>query len=124
MLFPGVYDTLAVIKRRKNAIGVVTSLPGRLANPILNALSLDTTFDVVIHAGNCRYRKPSPGPITAALSVMNIAPCSAFYVGDTDSDARAAAAAHTGFAWASYGYGTTCPPDAVPLRTFKDVLEL
>jgi HAD superfamily hydrolase (TIGR01549 family) len=125
-LFPGVAETLEVLGARGTPLGAVTSLPGRLVSPMLEGVALHLTFATVIHAGNCRFRKPHPGPVLAALRDLGIPPGpQVLYVGDMEGDAQAAATAGIEFAWAAYGYGGGRPASAVHvLRRFADILAL
>lgn len=123
-LYPEVSHCLEDLNRRGDQMGVVTSLPGRLAEPLLHKLGLADIFRVVIHAGNCRYRKPSPEPLLLALRLIRGEASGSWYVGDQGTDAKAAAAAGVRFAWASYGYGDDRPIGATVLKHFRDVLSL
>jgi phosphoglycolate phosphatase len=124
-LFVGVREALPDLAVRV-PLGVVTSLPGSLAVPILEGVALLPLFSVVIHAGNCRSRKPSPGPLYAALQHLGIsALADVFYVGDHVNDGLAAGRAGLGFAWASYGYGSARPAHtSVVLTRFDELLTL
>ena len=123
-LYPGVRDTLAVLAARGVMLGVVTSLSGRLAEPMLKGAGLAAHFAAVVHAGNCRARKPSAGPILKALEFLGIeAASTVFYVGDRHIDARAASSAGVSFAWAAYGYEAERPDGLdVTLNRFSDLL--
>src|SRR5216683_4175252 len=125
-LFPGVAETLGRLVSRGMPIGAVTSLPGRLVSPMLTGVALHGTFTTVIHAGNCRFRKPHPGPVLAALRDLGIVPSAeVLYVGDLEGDAQAAATAGVVFAWAAYGYGGARPASSAHvLRRFSDILAL
>ncbi len=125
-LYPGVVETLEELGHRELPRGVVTSLPGRLVLPLLKGLNISHHFKAVIHAGNCRFRKPDPRPLLAALDLMEMQPAAdTFYVGDMLSDAQAATRAGLGFAWASYGYGGRRLSEAsVILKSFAEVLAL
>jgi phosphoglycolate phosphatase len=104
----------------------VTSLPGRIAEPLLGGLQLAAFFRDVVHASNCASRKPRPGPLLAALQRLGIAPDqNVYYVGDRKDDSAAATAAGIRFAWASYGYGDGCPEaSAIRLNSIDEVLGL
>ncbi len=99
-------ETLDVLQDRGHQLGIVTSLPGWLAIPILASTGLSTRFDVVVHAGVCRVPKPSPRPILTAFAVLSREPTPEdLYVGDTSGDLGAATRAGIRFAWAVWGYG-------------------
>jgi len=126
-LYPGVTEGLRELRERGIRLGVVTSLSRHLVLPALRALRIDRFFgDAIVHPGNCRSRKPHPGPLLAALDQLATpASNAAFYIGDRDIDAQAAKRAGISFAWAAYGYGMFEPPNsALVLDTFADVLRL
>ncbi|SRR5258706_10201882 len=123
--YPGTIETLDVLRAQKRPLGVVTSLPGRLAAPLLRMTGLAKYFDVVIDRTNCRVAKPSPQPLRLALQGLGCEQDTAYYVGDSEVDGACAEAASVPFAWASYGYGTTTPRgSSVVLTAFVDVLKL
>jgi HAD superfamily hydrolase (TIGR01509 family) len=105
-VYDRVGDVLATLKEAGNALGVVTGLPGSIANPLLALKGLSQLFDQVVPATFGLPAKPSPNGLHVWLRGLgHIEPGKAIYVGDTASDAEAARAAGTRFAWASYGYG-------------------
>lgn len=125
-LYPGVRTTLVQLAARGIPTAAVTSLPGRIAEPLLVGLHLAEFFRIIVHAGNCASRKPRPGPLLAALQMLRIVPDgNVFYVGDRKDDAAASEAAGIRFAWASYGYGDGCPiASAIRLNSIDEVLDL
>lgn len=121
-LYSGVRPSLKELAGAGHKLGVVTSLPKRLADPPLTMLELDQYFNAKIFAA----RKPSPGPLLAALAELKVVVDEHhFYVGDTAGDAECASRAGISFGWASYGYGKmeSTQPRLV-LREFSDVLKL
>lgn len=104
-LFAGMADALAELAERGTPLGVATSLPGTLAEPMLQAAGLQGFFGTVVHAGMCRTPKPHPASLQMALRLLDQpATLSAFYVGDRATDAAAAARAGVNFAWVRHGY--------------------
>ncbi len=126
IVFGGVHDTLASLGDSGVKLGVVTSLPGSLALPMLEAQGFPQLLKFTIHAGNCRARKPQPGPLLAACRGMGIeASSEVYYAGDQQTDAQAASNAGLSFAWASYGYGSSEPDSTdVVLQRFTDLRSL
>lgn len=121
-LYAGVRPSLEKFAGEGHKLGIVTSLPKRLADPPLAMLELDQYFEAKIFAA----RKPSPGPLLGALAKLNEEVDEHhFYVGDTAGDAECASRAGISFAWASYGYGKIAMvnPHRV-LREFSDILKL
>jgi phosphoglycolate phosphatase-like HAD superfamily hydrolase len=125
-LYAGVRETLAELEQRGTPCGVVTNLPGRLVNPLLEQLELAAYFQVVVHAGTVRPWKPNPTPLREAARMMRLGNVAGvFYIGDRPNDALATHRAGMRFAWAAYGYESACPDeDAVVLRDFRQVLDL
>ena len=105
-LFPGALDALERLQRKGLPLGIVTSLPERLAVPMLEALGIERRFQIAMYAA----RKPNPRSILDAIRHIGLAPGGAiFYVGDQATDAEAAKSAGISFAWAEYGYGDGKP---------------
>lgn len=122
LLYDGVVATLPKLEETGVAMGIVTSLPKWLAEPMLIGLELMQFFDAVEY----RARKPSPTGIIAALRSLDEQPHNhVFYIGDTENDGGAAHSAEVKFGWASYGYGSQKPSNcALLLETFADVLSV
>jgi HAD superfamily hydrolase (TIGR01509 family) len=109
-LYPEIRKVLALLSEKNVGLGVFTSLPGWIVEPILSGLGIDSHFRAVIHAGNCRQRKPHPMGIFNALGALGVqVGPTVYYVGDREVDSRTARNAGISFAWASYGYGRTAP---------------
>ena len=121
-LYDNVCPTLKKLSGAGCKLGVVTSLPKRLADQPLSMLGLEQYFEVKIFAA----RKPSPRPLLAALAELNEEVDEHhYYIGDSLADSQCASRAGISFAWASYGYGKveSTQPHRV-LHEFSDVLEL
>lgn len=126
-LYPGIADAISTVARKGVPLGVHTSLPGWIAEPGLAQTGLAPFFGrAVIHAGNCRARKPSPAGLLAALRLLDTEPSErVFYVGDRAVDAETALAAGARFAWAEYGYGERRPSNtAISLKRAEDLTRL
>ena len=123
-VYPGVGDSLDKLKQRRWNLGIVTSLPERVARPLLDGCGLTNMFGAIVHANNCTYRKPRPEPLLLALQQVQAGVLESWYVGDRSVDALAADNAGMQFAWASYGYVDGHPRAAFELKSFRDVLDL
>ena len=109
-LYPEIRKVLALLSEKNVGLGVFTSLPGWIVEPIVSGLGIDSHFKAVIHAGNCHQRKPHPMGIFNAIGALGVqAGPTVYYVGDREVDSRTARNAGISFAWASYGYGSTAP---------------
>ncbi len=111
-LYPGVASALEQLARRGIALGVVTNLPGWMAQPMLAASGLAPVLRTVVDYGVTRRHKPQPDPLLEACRRIGCLPDRAWYVGDHPDDATAAASAGMPFAWASWGYTSTAPSTA------------
>ena len=121
-LYQDVPDVLRTLHERGTKMGIVTNVPERMAEPLL------ANFDLLDFFSSCIYaaRKPAPTGILRAMANLNL-PSGALvtYVGDSQSDAVTAHRAKVDFAWASYGYSDSCPPETMfVLDSFADVLEM
>lgn len=125
-LYPGVEASVAQLSDRGTKLGVVTSLSGAIAVPMLRRAGIHGFFRTIVHPGNCRSYKPSARPLLAALEELGeAASAQVLYVGDREDDAAAARNAEIRFGWASFGYGdrAPCPGEAV-LTTFEEITQL
>jgi N-acetyl-D-muramate 6-phosphate phosphatase len=105
-LFAGVMEMLVAVERRGLTWGVVTNKNSRLAEPMIDALLRDRAFHpaVVVCGDTTRATKPNPLPLTTAAEALNIDPGACWYVGDGESDMKAAHAAGMRAVLAAYGY--------------------
>jgi phosphoglycolate phosphatase len=89
---------------------VVTNKPGALAQRVLQAAGIGQHFGAVFGGDEASLRKPAPGLLLAAAAHCGVAPARLLLVGDSATDARAAAAAGCPYVWVEWGYGVL--PDA------------
>jgi phosphoglycolate phosphatase len=123
--FPGVIDTLAVLKAQNVPMGVLTNKPHELALPLLDALDMSRFFGAIHGAGRFSYVKPDPRVfhhVVEELAGDEKAP--AVMIGDSTTDAKTARAAKAPVILLSYGYTPdpveTLGADAVT-GDFRDV---
>jgi len=101
-LYPGVKETLELLKEYKMAI--ISNKTLFLTEKILKELGIDKYFEAVV--GPEAGRKPSPGPINHLLRKIGIAPNEAVIVGDSIYDIEAGKNAGLMAAiGVTYGYG-------------------
>lgn len=125
-LYPEAAATLDGLADAGVPLGAVTNLPRWLARPMLEGLGLDRRLGSLVTYERTTRRKPHPDPLLLALDELAVRPSrSVWFVGDSASDAAAAAAACVSFAWVAWGYERRTPrrTDAV-LRRFPELLEL
>lgn len=125
-LYPGVVASLARLSDRGTKLGIVTSLSGAIAVPMLARAGIDGLFQTIVHPGVCRTYKPNARPILVALEALGEAvSCAVVYVGDREDDAAAARNAGIRFGWAAFGYGDRTPSiGETALATFGEIVQL
>jgi len=73
--------------------GIVTNKATWLTEPLLEAMGLATRSHVVVCGDTLQERKPSPLPLLHAAKQLGVSPAECLYIGDAESDMRAADAA-------------------------------
>jgi phosphoglycolate phosphatase len=101
-LFPGVPETLAVLKRRGARLGVLTNKPQELTDRLLPLLGLDGLFAAVYGAGRKPYTKPDPRIFHEVVDDCGGAP--GVMIGDSITDLNTARAAGAPCILFSYGF--------------------
>src|SRR3569623_193611 len=92
-LFPGVPQTLAVLKRRGARLGVLTNKPQELTDRLLPLLGLDGLFAAVYGAGRKPYTKPDPRIFHEVVRDLSGGKGQAVMIGDSITDLNTARAA-------------------------------
>jgi phosphoglycolate phosphatase len=100
--FPGVPETLALLKARGTKMGVLTNKPDDLAKLLLKTLDLTGYFGFVLGAGVRAYAKPDARCFADVLSGLDAA--HGIMVGDSVTDVLTARAANAPAIIVSYGY--------------------
>ncbi|WP_116133938.1 phosphoglycolate phosphatase [Tropicimonas sp. IMCC34043] len=111
VFYPGVLDSLALLKDQGHQLGLCTNKPEKPARAVLRHMGLDTTFDAFIAGGMVPAVKPDPAPLHAVIRELGGGPT--LYVGDSGTDARTARNAGIPFALYTEGYRKT-PVDQIP----------
>lgn len=126
--YPGVKETLRVLRERGYRLAIVTSKSGSLARRGLAAFDLELLFEIFISADDTIEHKPLPAPILAAVTKLKSMPDKAIYIGDSPHDIKAGKAA--GVLTAAALWGPFPPkrllaeePDIV-LSKITDLLEI
>lgn len=127
LAFDGVVATLSQLRQRGLGLFVVTNKPIGPTRDILNMLQLHTFFEEVVSPNLQEPPFASKADMVRHLLVQRrLDPTSTLLVGDSEDDARAAAAAGLRFAAVSYGYGRVWaePETHGVWAVLKDVAEL
>jgi phosphoglycolate phosphatase len=103
-LFEGVESVIKHFDNNQIPWGIVTNKPAYLAQPLIEALPQLTQCKILVGGDTTAYSKPHPAPIMHALNTMDLKPESSWYIGDAQSDIKAARAASMNSAIALWGY--------------------
>lgn len=103
--FPGMQHALNQLKQTYK-LGLVTSKDKTQFIEEDKKFHFSPYFDAIVVAGEAKRNKPFGDPITLARERLGSEPASTIYIGDTPTDAQAAADAKVAFALA----GWTTPP--------------
>jgi phosphoglycolate phosphatase len=100
--YPGVMETLSVLKRAGARLSVCTNKPGAMARPLLADLGMAHFFERIIGSEDAPARKPSAQHIFCAVGHRGHTPI--IMVGDGLPDVLAAKAAKCPVILMDYGY--------------------
>lgn len=103
-LFPGIKDSLQLLKEKNVPWGIVTSKFFWLAQQLLDHLQLEFQPDCLIGRETLPFQKPHPLPLDYACRILGVSPAHCIYVGDAASDIVAAKSANMRSIAAAYGY--------------------
>lgn len=122
--FPGVVETLDVLQAAGATIAVCTNKREAWARSLFDALGLSSRFAAIVGADTVGVAKPDPRPVLAALQRTGAR--RGVFVGDSDTDIRAARAANIPCLAALFGYGPLdLATEAYALfSTFQEVPQL
>jgi phosphoglycolate phosphatase len=107
--FPGVVETLAILRDTGYKMAVCTNKMQHFADKVLDALELGAFFETVVGGGATGFYKPDPEHLGAVLEKMALQPRESVMVGDSINDVAAAQALNMPVAVVTYGYS----PEAV-----------
>jgi len=94
MVYPGVSDTLHRMIDRGAKLAVVTNKLEELSLPLLKQIGIHDLFDAIVCGDTASAPKPDAAPIYYCLKALGrIAISDALFVGDSDTDVKAANAA-------------------------------
>lgn len=101
--YAGMDETLAGLRARGVALGVVTSKRRTAAQCTLRTLGLERHFPVVVCEEDAPAPKPDPAPLLLAAGRLGVPPALSVMVGDGDVDVAAGKAAGMRTAGALWG---------------------
>lgn len=104
--FPGVIETLEVLRSQHIKLGVVTTKMSKSVTMGLTLTGLDQYFETVITYDDVTNPKPHPEPVIKAMKELDADPLSTLMVGDNYHDIESgknAGVSTAGVAWAFKG---------------------
>jgi phosphoglycolate phosphatase len=102
--YPGVPETLDLLRGRGSTLAVCTNKPVHLAQVILERLGIGRHFARVMGGDSLPFRKPDPRVLTEMMTALEASPASSWMVGDSEVDSETAYAAGVPFVLMTYGY--------------------
>ncbi|MDG2278551.1 MAG: HAD-IA family hydrolase [Pseudomonadales bacterium] len=91
--YEGVLTTLNELRNRGSQLAVVTNKLTALSVPLLEQLKMADWFDTVVCGDSAAKPKPAPDPVDLCLDRLEVSKDNALFVGDSDTDVKAAQAA-------------------------------
>ncbi len=85
-IFPGIAETLSVLKDKGLKLAIVTSKGSNLALRGLQLFDLAKHFNVIIGMEDCQQHKPHPEPVLKALQKLELSADECLMVGDSSFD--------------------------------------
>ncbi|WP_194755575.1 HAD family hydrolase [Aliidiomarina indica] len=104
VLFPGVADTLAALKKKGIRLGIVTNKPTLYTKLVVQEFAPLAEIDVLVCGDTLAVNKPHPDPLLLAAKQLQVKPQDCFYVGDAERDIEAGRRASMETILAAYGY--------------------
>ena len=89
--YPEVVKTLRTLVDRGAKLAVVTNKLTNLTKLLLRHLILDQYFETIVCGDSTNHPKPSPEPVFLAMENLGVSKPETLFVGDSDTDANAAA---------------------------------
>lgn len=79
-----------ILKSKGYKLGIVSSKKGTIVIDGLKLMGVYELFDVVVFQESTKLKKPNPDPVNYAIKMLNIKKENAIFVGDNQSDIKAA----------------------------------
>lgn len=124
VVFPAVEDALSELSGDGAVLVVCTNKPQGLSESLLRAIGLFDRFAAIVGADAVPARKPDPGHVHAAVRQGGGSSDRAIFVGDSETDERAARGAGLPFLVYPHGYRSASIEDLAADAVFGDYREL
>ncbi|NOX83962.1 MAG: HAD-IA family hydrolase [Alphaproteobacteria bacterium] len=101
--FDGVIEMIGGFRRRGAGIAICTNKREALSRLLIDTLAIGALFDTIVGADTCAAAKPDPAPVL--LCIEQTSATRSVFIGDSDTDIKAAGAAGLPCLIAEFGYG-------------------
>lgn len=105
VLFPGVEDTLRILRDKQIRCAVITNKSEKLTGKIMDMLGISDLIETLIGPESVEKLKPAPDGIQAVLEAFGANPANAVMIGDSYTDILAGKAAGVRTCAVTYGIG-------------------
>lgn len=103
-VYHGAQEALAAIAGSGRALGLCTNKPEGPTQKVLGAFDLASILQAIVTGDTLAEKKPHPAPLLHAIAQLGARPEDTLFVGDSETDAKTAAAASVDFALHMNGY--------------------
>ena len=118
--FDGVGDAIEELLSDEAILVICTNKPQGLSEKLLESLGLDHYFTAIVGADSVVARKPDPGHVREAISRGGGSLARAAFVGDSETDERAARGSGLPFLLYPHGYRTASLMELAADAVFDD----
>jgi phosphoglycolate phosphatase len=104
-LYPGIFETLAVLASSNFRLTVISNKQEELSRLVLQTLGVDDLFEIISGGDTHPEGKPSPLPLLNTAAKLGVAPSECLMVGDSINDIEAGQRANITTIGCTWGYG-------------------
>lgn len=104
--YPGVMETLALLKELGYVMAVASNKPSAAARAVCEGLGLTPYMQIILGGGDTAELKPSAQPLLKAMQAANAAPENTWMIGDNYTDLEAARNAGVRSCFCAFGFGS------------------
>ena len=124
-IYPGVYETLKWLHKKRIKMALITNKPERFVAPLLDQMGLGRYFKWIIGGDTLPQQKPDPAALLFVMKMAKVKPRQSLFIGDSRSDVQAAKAAGVACLALSYGYNHGRPiAEEAPALVIDDLRAL
>ena len=112
--YPGVLRAIDTLRARGAKIAICTNKTEKPARDLIAALAIEERFDVIVGGDTTIAPKPDPAPVRLCLERTDAK--RAIFIGDSDTDIRAAKASGLPVIFVDFGYGPATLADQADVQ--------